>query len=330
MPMEPTAAERDARCPRCGYDLRGTFALWRESCPLDGRCAECGLRFEWAEVIGARAPRPGWCVEYARQWWGMPWRSVRTFFVALWPWGFWNSLKMTHDVQWGRIAAYLVLLVVPLYLFVCVAHGVAAWATWCEYSRIGCTNMPSPASVIAQSVILPYSSSSPGAVTVPGRRGRFTVMFPSPSQQHRVDWFDLEAATMLLPFLGVAVLCPAGFLALPVSRRRAKVRYAHIHRVTLYSMTFLLAPIAGLYTHSVLELAGDFSRVARWLVYAVSAATLGFPVLLVAWWSCATGRYLKIRHAWGVGLAVVAMASLATMLTIVLIVLMLTEPIGLS
>jgi hypothetical protein len=318
--MEPTAAERDARCPRCGYDLRGTVALWRESCPMDGRCAECGLGFEWAEVIGARAPRPGWCVEYARGWWGVPWRSARTFVVAWWPWGFWKSLKMTHDARWPRIVAYVLLLAVPLYVFVSVSHGLAAWAVWKDYSAYGVGRLPSPVRVVAQSMLFPYSNSPPGTMTMPGRPW-LSSSFPPPARQPRADWNRLESWGALLPVVVVVLLCPAGFLALPVSRRRAKVRYAHIHRVTLYSMTFLLLPMCGLFTDSPLSMASRYSPIVWALRGAVLGASLGFPVVLVVWWSCATGRYLKIAHAWGVGLAVVLMAFLATTVASVLVVL---------
>lgn len=35
------------------------------------------------------------------------------------------------------------------------------------------------------------------------------------------------------------------------------------------------------------------------------------------WWSTATGRYLKMRHAWGVGTAVMIMAMLASTFLII-------------
>ena len=82
--MEPSAAiVREARCPRCGYDLRGVVATWAEACPLQSTCSECGLALEWSEVVGARARRPGWCVEFAPRGVGVPWRSSRTGEAAM-------------------------------------------------------------------------------------------------------------------------------------------------------------------------------------------------------------------------------------------------------
>ena len=51
-------------CPRCGYDLRGITESWRNACPVDGRCAECGLEFAWRDVFAGDAMAPSWCVEY--------------------------------------------------------------------------------------------------------------------------------------------------------------------------------------------------------------------------------------------------------------------------
>lgn len=45
------------RCPRCGYDLGGQVATWREACPLEGSCPECGATFAWGKVFyGYREP----------------------------------------------------------------------------------------------------------------------------------------------------------------------------------------------------------------------------------------------------------------------------------
>lgn len=52
-PPVPPDSPRGIVCPRCSYDLRGTMGDWSRACPLRGVCPECGLQFEWAEMIGA-------------------------------------------------------------------------------------------------------------------------------------------------------------------------------------------------------------------------------------------------------------------------------------
>jgi hypothetical protein len=323
----PMDSSRQARCPRCGYDLRGVVTTWAAACPLESRCSECGLDFEWAQVIGTRYPPPGWCVEYALSPWGVPWRSIKTMALAAWPWGFWRSLKMSHEVRWRRIAVYVVLLALPLYVVQGSCNGLAAWMHWRDAVAYGARSLPSPVKVVVQSALLPYSDTSPGAITYPAgmyTSRPFTTPFPPPARQLEVVWGGLFDSPILLLLLGTTVLCPAGFLALPVSRRRAKVRYAHIHRVTLYSATILVLPIGGLLAEPSLQMLGGYFWTARILWVAAVAAIVVEPVLLVIWWSCATGRYLKIRHPWGVGLAVVVMAMLSTVLTAILIYLLVT------
>jgi hypothetical protein len=156
------------------------------------------------------------------------------------------------------------------------------------------------------------------------RTNLVTVAFPAPAQQLRVDWGALVDNPMLPVLVATLVLCPAGFLTLPVSRRRAKVRYAHIHRVTLYSVTLLVLPIGGLLGGPMLHLLARRLSIAYVLWVASFVVVIAYPVLLTIFWSCATGRYLKMGHAWGVGLAVVLMASLSTTLAAVLIHLALT------
>jgi hypothetical protein len=42
---------RSPACPNCGYDLSGISASWKTSCPLEGRCSECGGSFWWGSLF---------------------------------------------------------------------------------------------------------------------------------------------------------------------------------------------------------------------------------------------------------------------------------------
>jgi len=77
MPTPPNVD--DARCPRCGYDLRGAVATWNDTCPMSGTCTECGLFFEWAELFSAVFAMPPWCVEAAQRRRRLPGQAVATF-----------------------------------------------------------------------------------------------------------------------------------------------------------------------------------------------------------------------------------------------------------
>lgn len=92
-----------ARCPRCGYHLRGVMETWRDSCPLDGTCSECGLAFDWARVCCPGKFVPLWCIEYERgprAWWGTARRLVL-------PWVFWSRLQITHPPRLARVLRHV-------------------------------------------------------------------------------------------------------------------------------------------------------------------------------------------------------------------------------
>ena len=67
----PPDTPRGLLCPKCAYDLRGTMGDWSNACPLRGICPECGLEFEWADMIGTR--RRGWMqtADVLSEWFGL-------------------------------------------------------------------------------------------------------------------------------------------------------------------------------------------------------------------------------------------------------------------
>lgn len=82
-------------CPKCGYRLDGEVSRWKESCPLELRCAECGKshrcstlydvdkRVPWAfDVRGTRGLAP-------RRWWLSTFRLLRPsrYWCAIMPEG---------------------------------------------------------------------------------------------------------------------------------------------------------------------------------------------------------------------------------------------------
>ena len=123
----------NARCPRCRYDQRGPMSTWTDSCPLQGTCSECGLEFNWGEVIRPARFEPPWCVEFVPQVWGLPWACAKTFARSLWPWEFWTRLKMSQPIRPLRLAMYACAV---LLLFVLVYAGVQSTLALRQYQRI--------------------------------------------------------------------------------------------------------------------------------------------------------------------------------------------------
>ncbi len=122
-----SSVDRSALCPRCGYDQRGLTATWRESCPLDATCTECGFRFACSEMLCPEKYEPRWCIEYCE---ARPLRFAKSFAGtvtrSMLPWRFWSQLQMAHRVNAGRITIYVVSFLLPLVLLYIGVQAAAA------------------------------------------------------------------------------------------------------------------------------------------------------------------------------------------------------------
>ncbi|TVQ33118.1 MAG: hypothetical protein EA376_03425 [Phycisphaeraceae bacterium] len=115
------------RCPRCGYDLGGEIETWRDRCPIDGVCAECGLRFRWAELLNPALRRLPWLYEHARSLReGDPLElaNTRAFLTtvarSLLPWSFWRNVRPHHKMAQKRLALFVFM----LFLAVSALHWI--------------------------------------------------------------------------------------------------------------------------------------------------------------------------------------------------------------
>jgi hypothetical protein len=339
-----------ARCPRCGYDLRGLVATWEDCCPLEGVCSECGLALRWAEVLVPEKFEPLWCVECAPGWRSVPRAAWRTLIRSFWPWRFWSRLRMSLRIRRGRLAMYVCLLLLPLVFGYLAVQSVAAarlrfeveqeWAArqgqmqqliaQCQrelqdpradaatraalqqtiqqvqsYLTQGYKISHSYWNAIVEAVLHPRRAVSAGTITTGGR----IVQYPAPIKLHSMlyrylgssrwsrsfgEWLA-DARWSLGTFAWIYVFLPAAFVLLPISRRRAKVRFGHIVRVACYGLfipvtivfavQILIAVAYGLpnFLHTCAELV-DF------LVFLPPLA------MLAVWWAVAIKRYLEIPH----------------------------------
>ena len=126
-----------------------------------------------------------------------------------------------------------------------------------------------------------------------------------------LDW--ITAYWWLFPWgLLAFLLLPVAFLCLPVSMRRAKVRWEHIIRITIYGL-FIPASI-GCAICSCLLLAYisyGLRNVALPLATILILYVL-FPAI-VLWWGFAIRRYLKLAHGWYVAILLATIAVLLPM-----------------
>jgi hypothetical protein len=119
--------------------------------------------------------------------------------------------------------------------------------------------------------------------------------------QAQASWSFNWVGDLMLPAAwmawGVAMtfLLPVSFILMPFSLRKAKVRWAHIARVTIYSLFIPITCLAAAFM--LIVGAAAFSNETAMEFFAVGVRYL--PWLAVAlWWHAGTSRYLKIPHAW--------------------------------
>jgi hypothetical protein len=311
---EEHPARPRVRCPRCGYDLRGEAAAWRDACPLAGTCPECGLAFAWREIFVPRAPE--WCVEGGKRLVSLR-RALATFVRTHWPWALWSSLSIGDPIRWRRIVAYWIVILAGLYL---VAGALAAIETW-QYER----NMsaflvgsgfppvaPDPKPILF-ALAAPFSTLEMNDLIRWQTPGIVPFQPSRPAPWRAIDDCAGVAAQAALWFLAMHACAAIAFAALPVSRRRAKVRFAHVARVAAYGAALVVMPAVLL--AAALWAGQAWFRGPSVLVLILHAAAaiawVALPFLELTWWSVATKRYLRMPHAWGVGLAVVLIGALA-------------------
>ncbi len=223
-------------CPRCRYDLSGPLSAWREQCPLNGVCPECGLTFDWPDLLRLDRQRDERFIEHTSKWWRLPRAAWRTWWRALYPPGFWRWVKIHHEVRPRRMVVWLVI----VFLFGWLVNGAVL-------SRIAARNAawrlrPWPPTLwgfgdiqlwqYLEIWLAPAAGAQPAGWNPPGAIN-FWVVDILPLHGHlwpyTIRWVLVsQAAWAFMMFV------------LPWTLHRAKVRPGHIVRAWVYSMSPLV------------------------------------------------------------------------------------------
>lgn len=233
------AAIPNPSCPRCGYDQTGVVESWAESCPLAGVCSECGLAFDWLDVLRpGRIHVPGF-FEHAV---GPSFRGAwRTLLWTCWPGWFWSRVRLEHSVHPRRLALWLLVLLVPFQIMhITSAVGFRLWVG-AQASALRTQSAPFGTAVwdgIVPQCLQPLVTldrSFYGFQPTPTVNGPFSRAVPG--------WHDRPLLTASL--LCMSLTLPGMLVCLPQTRARAKVHMRHIARATTYGMGWLVV-LAGL------------------------------------------------------------------------------------
>jgi hypothetical protein len=323
-PMHEHDQRVSARCPRCDYDQRGVIATWTNQCPLQGICAECGLKFEWREVLNPTFSLPNWCVEARQSIPGFPMQMVHTTARVWFSPLLWRSLRMVHALSRPRLTAWMVTWLAILVATLAVSNGLATLGNWAAVTapagaRPALVGSASGSQVFMQAMLLPFSGRSIGTYSGGGMAMGYT-----PPQHALRFWILGRTSWPLLVLLAVPICCGAAFAALPISRRRAKVRWRHILRATVYAYGLACLTAMLLILRQSMVIWTEFTGAANadpilalidvlaTVVPGVATAIfIGFIPALVAYWHACTKRYLHMEHPWAVATSVTLLGMLA-------------------
>ena len=270
MPPDTTPA-----CPRCGYDLSGVVSTWRESCPLEGVCSECGLAIRWGELCGAVATPPWWYVEAA------PGRLFRRWLLTwvrhLLPSLLWRRLNLRMELRPGRLAAFAILGIAVSHLLVMgTVVGLMAW----EYGLY-----------VRQIRVRP-----PGTPVRGFLEGMPWHLIAWPYEIMGVNLAE-TATTFAIP-VSIGLLMPALCYLFSDTLRLEPVRLLHLLRIaTLWLPSSVLSGAIVLSTVCVAEW-HQRSAWATWIAWSVlPAGFVLFALWPLAYWWRAMGLYLRMRRA---------------------------------
>jgi hypothetical protein len=103
------------------------------------------------------------------------------------------------------------------------------------------------------------------------------------------------------------ILSACAFLALPISRKRAKVRWAHVWRVMLYGLSFMILPLLFIKAALILrvcEFGGDPIFTKSSLKAAAALSNFVCPVMMGIYWFVAIRRYLRMEQSIAIALSI--------------------------
>lgn len=306
-------------CPRCRYDLSGPLSSWREQCPLHGVCPECGLTFDWPDLLRLDRQRDERFIEHTSKWWRLPRAAWRTWWRALYPPGFWRWVRLHHEVRPRRMMVWLLF----VFLSTWFVHGVV---------------MTSLSAVAWARGVRPFPPSYWGFGNI--RLFEYVRIWLAPlAEAWPAGWNPRGAINIgsvdIIPFHGdkwpytvrwvlVSQIAWAGImLVLPWTLSRAKVRSGHILRAWVYSLSpFALFAMILIIIRVDFAMIGFLPRSGLLSAWGTAkawfdqswAAVIPFSVLLWLcwWWYIVIVRHWRIergRMVWGVLLIPVMLAG---------------------
>lgn len=250
--MPAGTPDRPPACPRCGYDLSGAVAAWEDACPLEGVCPECGHTLRWAAIFDASRNDIPWLIEHARSKRALVARTMPTLWRMALARPYWKGVGVDSRVRVRPVIVLLSLIFVAMYL---VGSGFIGHHYYTEWRPWHTT------AVIAKGVAVNV------VVYGVGRYG-----WPP---FHFWEW-TLSGWELVVWVCALNASWPMMLGLLPVTRKRAKLRAAHLSRASAGGMLALCPILAVLIAERV--------RYDLWGVRPAFALSAFAATVLWNWW----------------------------------------------
>lgn len=215
-----TSVQR-VECPRCGYDMSGAnAAAGGRAATGNALCSECGLECAWADVLDpSRRDVPGFFEHAGNGVWALVTSAVRTLvWVAMCT--LWRRVTVFQRVSVRRAVVWLLLVLGTMH-----AAG----------SVLSCLRVM----LLLQGL---WGTGAPaGSMTTAGFVWQVVSCwaYPLADVWGQTGWAGLSMTWSYWPRSVSAAVCAhmmavVVMLALPTTRRLAKVRVAHVARAGVY------------------------------------------------------------------------------------------------
>jgi hypothetical protein len=222
-------------CPRCGYDQSGTVETWTDRCPVYGQCPECGTRFEWAVLLDPTRVDLPWLVEHTRGWWGLVRRTPGMVGRLVWPRWFWRPVGIHARIRLWWLACWCVgtLLIVHLLTGVGLAFAeLQSFGLW--YPPNVAVSADDRAEVLFDAFAKPWLDAE------------VVRWLPAQSLLSGVTSLSVSferVPILLMAILAFSVMWVVNLTVMPVTRRAAKLRAAHVVRAAIISVWVALLSV---------------------------------------------------------------------------------------
>lgn len=278
-------------CPKCGYDQSGFISTWESRCPLEGRCPECGLDFAWADVMDPSRVSLAWYSEHAFRIWAMVSRTIPTLMKLLWPPRFWAKVGILTTVRLRVLALWVCFVSLLMHLIASIPMGIGLYHEVDSFRYASFMDLVNSGGMkaVLQTVINGLGWPFVHCQYTPGGGFDWYVFI----WRHGYGGGSVAWASF---FFGAVALWSIVLLLVPVTRRIAKIRKAHVGRAMILG---LLPMVAGF----------ELARISEGLVYwnqqwGMWVVGIFIPLLLLTglwhlvFWTSAIRRGWGVRPSW--------------------------------